>query len=71
MTDASREYTMQLLATMVIADRAKKEGRSQEDVFREFRRSNTFADLFDPEIDFWMNGPDYISEEYDLEIARR
>ena len=71
MTDDAREYAMELLAIMVIADRAHLQGKSQEEVFSEFRKSRTFASLFDPESGLWMNGPDYISDEYDIELKQK
>ena len=71
MTNESREYAMELLAIMVVDERAIKENRTQEEIFREFRRSRTFENLFDSETGLWMNGPDYISEEYDLELERK
>ncbi len=55
---------------MVIEDRAKKTGRKQMEILKEFRRSQTFGMLFDPDFELWMNGPDYISDEYDMEIER-
>lgn len=70
MTESSREYAMELLATMVVADRAEKENRTSQEVFSEFRRSETFAKLFDPELELWVNGPDYISDEYDMELGK-
>ena len=71
MSEDSRELAMNMLATMVVHDRAEREGRSFEDVFSEFRRSETFDALYDPDTELWMNGPDYISEEYDLELERK
>ena len=64
-----REQAMQALVAMVVEDRAKKEKRPAVEVLRQFRRSRTYAMLFDKDTGLWMNGPDYISEEYDLEIA--
>ena len=64
-----REHAMQALVAMVVEDRAKKEKRPAVEVLRQFRRSRTYAMLFDKDTGLWMNGPDYISEEYDLEIA--
>ena len=70
-TEESREFAMNLLATMVAEDRAKQEGKRFEEVFSELRRSKTFEELYDPETGLWLNGPDYISDEYDLELQRR
>ena len=70
MKAALREHAMQSLAAMVVQRRAKQEKRSNEEVFREFRKSRTFAMLFDEKTALWMNGPDYISDEYDLELEK-
>ena len=69
MKAAFREHAMQSLVAMVVADRAKKEKRPAEDVLREFRLSRTFEMLFDKDTGLWMNGSDYISEEYDRELG--
>ena len=66
----SIEASINLLTTMVIQGRAKRENRGFVEVFREFRRSVTFQDLYDPESGLWLNGPDYISDEYDMELGR-
>lgn len=68
MRQESREYAMESLATMVVQDRAMMENRSFAEVLREFRRSETFDRLFDETTDLWMNGPDYISDEYSIEL---
>lgn len=70
MSDESREYAMNLLATMVVQQRAERSGQSFEEEFSEFRRSKTFEMLYDPDTGLWMNGPDYISDEYDIELGR-
>ena len=71
MKSAFREHAMQALMTMVVREKAKKEKRPVEDVLSAFRRSRTYAMLFDKNTGLWMNGPDYISEEYDLELERK
>ena len=63
-TDENREAAMELLAAMTVEDLAEESGRSTEEVFKEFRRANTFSALFDPETGLWLNGPDYIVDEY-------
>lgn len=70
MSDESRTYAMNLLATMVVQERAEREDRDFEEVFSEFRKSDTYANLYNYETGLWMNGPDYISDEYDLELER-
>ena len=67
MTNESREYTMNLLATMVAQDIAKKESLSFEEAFSEFRKTRTFMMLYESETGLWLNGPDYIFDEYNLE----
>lgn len=71
MKTESREFAMDLLVAMVIEARAEEENRSFTDVFRKFRKSVTFAELYDEETGLWMNGPDYISDEYTAELARK
>ncbi len=71
MKTEAREYVMEILTAMVIESRASREMRTQEEVFKEFRRSKTFENLYNPELELWMNGPDYISDEYDIEINKR
>lgn len=68
MREEAREAAMEMIAAMMLSDRAERENRSFEEVFSEFRRSKTFEQLFDKDTGLWMNGPDYISDEYDLEL---
>ena len=70
-TASMRERAMQSLAVMVVMDRAKREKRPAHEVFSDFRRSGTFKMLFNKDTGLWLNGPDYISEEYDLELERQ
>ncbi len=58
------EYTMQLLAAMASINIARQQKISRNKAFFKFMRSKTAQLLFDPELDFWMNGPDYIADEY-------
>ena len=69
MKASQREYVMGLLVSMMVHDRAGRESRPFVDVFSEFRRSRTYQNLMDPETGLWMNGPDYLSEEYDMELT--
>lgn len=70
MKEESREYVMETLATMVVQERAEAENRDFTDVLRDFRRSRTFEKLFDESTGLWMNGPDYISDEYSIELGQ-
>ena len=69
MNQSSREFVMDLLATMMLQARAEDEGRSFQDLFAEFRRSKTFEMLYDPLTGLWENGPVYLAAEYDRELA--
>ena len=62
------ERAMQMQAAMVIMDRAATQNKSIYEVYRDFRKSRTFAMLFDYGTSLWTTGPAYISEEYDLEL---
>lgn len=62
------EYTMQLLAAMASQNIAKRQKISREKAFFRFMRSKTGQMLFDEGTDMWMNGPDYIADEYRREI---
>lgn len=59
---------MESLVTMMVFDRAKREGRDPVGVLIEFRKSHTYQNLYDSRTGLWENGPDYLSEEYDLEL---
>lgn len=67
MTDEAREYAMESLAVMTITEIAEKENCSQDEAFDRFVRSDTYEKLYDPECGLWMNGPDYITDEYLIE----
>lgn len=69
MKKETRDYAIDLLTAMVVENRAEKENRKFDEVFREFRRSRTYRTLLDYKTGLWMNGPDYISDEYDIELG--
>ena len=58
------EYTMQLLAAMASINIAREQKISRTKAFFRFMKSQTAAMLFDESTDMWMNGPDYIADEY-------
>ena len=70
LTENGKELAMELLCAMTVEDIAVETGRDVEDVYKEFRSSNTFEMIFNEETGLWMNGPTYIMEEYDHEIHR-
>lgn len=70
MKNSQRELAMNLLVTMMIQDRAARLGKSFTECFSEFRRSKTMEKLYDPSTGLWMNGPDYLSDEYDIDLKR-
>lgn len=66
------EYTMELLAAMASINIAREKKISRMKAFSSFMRSQTGKMLFDESTDMWMNGPDYIADEYRREkLARR
>ena len=58
------EYTMELLSAMAAENIARKQKISKIKAFDRFMRSKTAKLLFDEDSGFWMNGPDYIADEY-------
>ncbi len=62
------EYTMQLLAAMASMNIAKEKKISRTKAFFKFMKSETAEMLFDERTDMWMNGPDYIADEYRREM---
>ncbi len=58
------EYTMELLAMMASINIARRQKISRTKAFSKFIRSETGRMLFDESTDMWMNGPDYIADEY-------
>ena len=58
------EYTMQVLAIMASEIIAKNCKISKQKAYSRFMTSKTGKLLFDESTDLWMNGPDYIVDEY-------
>ena len=71
MTFSKYEYSMELLAAMASANIAKEKKISKTKAFFKFIKSETGHMLFDESTDMWMNGPDYIADEYRREMAAR
>lgn len=69
--ESKYEYTMELLAAMVSENIAKELEISRIDAFLKFMKSETAKMLFDENMSIWMNGPDYIADEYRREISSR
>lgn len=65
------EYTMQLLAAMASINIARSQKISRIKAFYKFMKSKTAEMLFDESTDMWMNGPDYIADEYRREMAAK
>lgn len=65
------EYTMELLAMMASVNIARRQKISRTKAFSKFIKSETGKMLFDESTDMWMNGPDYIADEYRCEKAAR
>ena len=65
------EYTMELLAAMASINIAREKKISRTKAFSRFIRSETGKMLFDESTDMWMNGPDYIADEYRREMKAK
>lgn len=63
------EYTMELLAAMTASEIAKRNNISKLQAFDKFIQSKTADMLFDDGLNFWWNGPDYLADEYEKEMA--
>lgn len=71
MSVSKYEYTMELLAAMAAMNIAREKKISRTKAFFRFMKSQTADMLFDERTDMWMNGPDYIADEYRREMAAR
>ena len=71
MAPCKYEFTMQLLAAMASETIARKQKKSRLYAFQQFMKSKTAEMLFDDSLDFWMNGPDYIADEYFCEKKKK
>ncbi len=67
--DSRTELTMQILATMSAEEISKKEHLSISSALSKFLQSTAAIMLFDKSSGLWMNGPDYIVNEYYHEIG--
>ncbi len=65
------EFTMELLAAMAVKTIAKEKKISRVKALSKFMVSKTGQMLFDASSGLWMNGPDYIAEEYNLEMRAK
>lgn len=65
------EYTMELLAAMTASEIAKRNNISKVQAFDKFIQSKTADMLFDDELNFWWNGPNYLADEYEREIKAK
>ena len=61
---SENEYSMELLAAMVSMNIARRQKISKTKAFTRFMKSRTAEMLFDETTGMWMNGPDYIADEY-------
>ena len=71
MNASKYEFTMELLSAMTAENIARKQKISKIKAFDRFMRSKTASLLFDEDSGFWMNGPDYIADEYRRERLAR
>jgi len=62
------DNTMLKLAGMASKIIAHRQKISRLKAFMKFMKSETADMLFDSTYDLWMNGPDYIADEYKREM---
>ena len=68
MATSKYEFGMELLAAMSAAVIAKRQKISRIRAFDKFIKSETARMLFDQDSGMWLNGPDYIADEYKREM---
>jgi len=68
MTTSKYEFGMELLAAMTASVIARKQKISKVRAFDKFIKSETARMLFDQDTGMWLNGPDYIADEYKKEM---
>ena len=68
MTISKYEFAMELLAAMTASVIARKQKISKVRAFDKFIKSETARMLFDQDSGMWLNGPDYIADEYKREM---
>lgn len=68
MNESKYDYTMLKLAGMAAESLAREQKISRLNAFLKLMKSKTGEMLFDSSTDLWMNGPDYIADEYKREM---
>lgn len=68
MATSKYEFGMELLAAMSASVIAKRQKISRIRAFDKFIKSETARMLFDQDSGMWLNGPDYIADEYKREM---
>ncbi len=68
MKQSKYEFGMELLAAMTASVIAKRQGISRIRAFDKFIKSETAQMLFDESTGLWLNGPDYLADEYKREM---
>ena len=65
-----KDYTIDLLITMVTDEIAEETGRDRKEILIDFLRSKTGKALYDEKTKLWCNGPSYIAELYMEELKK-
>ncbi len=68
MEQSKYEFGMELLAAMSASVIARRQKISRIRAFDKFIKSDTARMLFDESTGMWLNGPDYIADEYKREM---
>lgn len=65
---SKNENAMLKLAELTAKEISKRHKISRLNAFLRLMKSKTGEMLFDESTDMWMNGPDYIADEYNREM---
>ena len=68
MITSKYEFGMELLTAMTASVIARQQKISKVRAFDKFIKSETARMLFDQDTGMWLNGPDYIADEYKREM---
>ncbi len=68
MSQSKYEFGMELLTAMTASVIAKRQKISKIRAFDKFIKSETARMLFDEKTGMWLNGPDYLADEYKREM---
>jgi len=63
-TDAEREWCAVFVLRQAMLNHAERTGQTFEDCFLELCESGFYEVVFDYELRFWAEGPEYVLDQY-------